>query len=65
MPATAAPQVRPPSAAAVLGPATGRWKYNGTISWWAVPPAPAWESACLSWSGSGQDMSYVPGAADQ
>ena len=20
-----------------LGPATGRWKYNGTISWWAVP----------------------------
>ena len=48
-----------------LGPATGRWKYNGMISWWAVPPAPDWESACLSWSGSGQDMSYVPGAADQ
>jgi hypothetical protein len=48
-----------------LGPATGRWKYNGTISWWAVPPAPSWESACLSWSGSGQDMSYVPGAAEQ
>jgi hypothetical protein len=48
-----------------LGPATGRWKYNGTISWWAAPPAPDWESACLSWSGSGQDMSYVPGAADQ
>jgi hypothetical protein len=45
-----------------LGPATGRWKYNGTISWWAVPPAPDWESGRLSWSDSGQDMSYVPGA---
>ena len=31
-----------------LGPATGRWKYNGTISWWAVPPAPDWESSRLS-----------------
>jgi hypothetical protein len=48
-----------------LGPATGRWKYNGTISWWAVAPAPDWESNRLSWSDSGQDMSYVPGAADQ
>ena len=47
-----------------LGPATGRWKYNGTISWWAVPPAPDWESSRLSWSDIGQDMSYVPGAAD-
>ena len=25
-----------------LGPATGRWEYNGTISWWAVPPTPDW-----------------------
>ena len=48
-----------------LGPATGRWKYNGTISWWAVPPTPDWESSRLSWSGIGRDMSYVPGAADQ
>ena len=23
-----------------LGPATGRWKYNSTISWWAVSPSP-------------------------
>lgn len=48
-----------------LGLATGRWKYNGTISWWTVAPAPDWESNRLSWSDSGQDMSYVPGAADQ
>ena len=48
-----------------LGPATGRWKYNGTISWWAVPPEPDWESTRLSWSETDQDMSYVPGAADQ
>jgi hypothetical protein len=30
------------------GPATGRWKYNGMISWWAAPPAPDWESALSS-----------------
>jgi hypothetical protein len=47
-----------------LGPATGRWKYNGTISWWAVPPAPDWESARLSWADSAQDMSYVPGSVE-
>jgi hypothetical protein len=29
------------------GPATGRWRYNNTISWWAVPPEPDWESARL------------------
>jgi len=45
-----------------LGPATGRWKYNSTISWWAVAPAPDWESSRLSWQDSGQDVSYVPGA---
>jgi hypothetical protein len=45
-----------------LGPATRRWRYNGTISWWAVPPEPDWESSRLSWSDSGQGMSYVPGA---
>jgi hypothetical protein len=46
-----------------LGRATGRWKYNGTISWWAVAPAPDWESSRQSWYDSGHDMSYVPGAA--
>ena len=46
-----------------LGSATGRWKYNSTISWWAVPPAPDWDSSRLSWFDSGLDMSYVPGAA--
>jgi hypothetical protein len=47
-----------------LGPATGRWKYNSTISWWAVPPEPDWESPRLSWSDSRQDMSYVPGETE-
>lgn len=47
-----------------LGPATGRWTYNGTISWWAVPPEPDWESSRLSWTDISQDISYVPGAAD-
>ena len=47
-----------------LGPATGRWKYNGSISWWAVPPEPDWESARLSWSDTGQAMSYVPGETE-
>jgi hypothetical protein len=46
-----------------LGPATGRWKYNGTISWWTVPPVPDWDLSRLSWFDSGMDMSYVPGAA--
>jgi hypothetical protein len=45
------------------GPATGRWSYNGTISWWTVPPAPDWESSRLSWEDSGYEVSYVPGAA--
>ena len=47
-----------------LGPATGLWKYNSTIFWWAVPPEPDWESARLSWSDSGHDMSYVPGETE-
>ena len=47
-----------------LGPATGRWKYNGSISWWAVPPEPGWESARLSWSDTGQAMTYVPGETE-
>jgi hypothetical protein len=36
---------------------------NVTVSWWAIPPVPDWESARLLWSDSGQDMSYVPGVA--
>ena len=46
-----------------LGPATGRWKYNSTISWWAASPAPDWDTSRLSWHDSRLDMSYVPGAA--
>ena len=42
------------------GPATGRWAYNGTISWWALPPRPDWESR-LSWEDSGLTVEYVPG----
>lgn len=45
------------------GPATGRWSYNGRISWWAVPPPPPKESR-LSWADLGRDMSYVPGRGD-
>jgi len=40
------------------GPATGRWGYNDTISWWAIPPEPDWTSR-LSWVDSGQSMEYV------
>jgi len=25
-----------------FGPATGYWSYNGTVSYWALPPAPDW-----------------------
>lgn len=42
------------------GPATGRWAYNGTISYWSLPPAPDWSSR-LSWADSGLTVSYVPG----
>ena len=47
-----------------LGPATGRWKYNGTISWWGGSARAGLESSRLSWTDISQDMSYVPGAAD-
>jgi hypothetical protein len=30
------------------GPATGYWSYNGKVSYWAVPPAPA-ESRTVTW----------------
>ncbi len=42
------------------GPATGRWSYNSSISWWTVPPAPPWEQR-TSWASTGLGMSYVPG----
>jgi len=45
-----------------FGPATGRWSYNESISWWTLPPAPAWSDR-LSWADSGRSMRYVPGAA--
>lgn len=45
-----------------LGPATGRWSYHEKISWWAVAPAPDWNSARLSWAQGGDSISYIPGA---
>jgi len=44
------------------GPATGHWHYNGTISWWSLPPEPDWNSSKLSWADTGCGMSYVPGS---
>ena len=29
------------------GPATGRWRYNASISWWSLSPAPAWGASAL------------------
>lgn len=43
-----------------LGPATGRWDYNGRIVWAALPPAPDWANR-LSWIDSGLTMEHVPG----
>jgi len=43
------------------GPATGRWKYNGVISWWSLPPEPDW-SPDVSWAQTGLTMDYVPGS---
>lgn len=45
------------------GPATGRWSYNGEISWWALAPEPAWE-ARTSWADLGRSMDYVPGSTE-
>ena len=42
------------------GPATGCWSYNGSISYWALPPAPDWLDR-QSWADSGQPLDYVPG----
>lgn len=45
------------------GPATGRWSYNSTISWWSLPPEPEW-SGRLSWEDSGLTVEYVPGQVE-
>lgn len=42
------------------GPATGRWSYNGKISWWALAPEPQW-SPETSWAETGLTMDHVPG----
>lgn len=42
------------------GPATGRWRYNSQISWWALPPEPDWKQR-ISWAELGRSMNYVPG----
>jgi len=46
-----------------FGPATGRWKYNHSISWWSLPPAPDWERR-RSWESTGLSMDYVPGSTE-
>lgn len=46
------------------GPATGRWSYNSTISWWALPPAPDW-STSMSWAALGCSVDYVPGQVEE
>jgi hypothetical protein len=43
-----------------IGPATGRWSYNGQIFWWALPPAPPWTER-VSWGELARSMNYVPG----
>lgn len=45
------------------GRATGRWSYNGTISYWSLPPAPDWAER-ISWEDSGLTVTYVPGQTE-
>jgi hypothetical protein len=45
------------------GYATGRWKYNHTISWWSLPPAPRMGASALVGDVS-HSMSYVPGSTE-
>lgn len=45
------------------GRATGRWVYNGTISYWSLPPAPDWADR-VSWQDSGLTVVYVPGQTE-
>ena len=42
------------------GPATGRWDYLPSVSWWSLPPAPEWD-ASVSWESRNKSMGYVPG----
>lgn len=46
------------------GPATGRWSYNGTISYWSLPPAPDWAKR-LAWADSGHEVDYLPGTVKE
>jgi hypothetical protein len=43
------------------GPATGRWRYNSRISWWALAPEPDWDTNRTSWEDRRTSMAYVPG----
>lgn len=45
------------------GTATGRWSYNGQISWWALEPEPNWDDR-TSWADLGLTTHYVPGSAE-
>lgn len=45
------------------GPATGRWAYNSTISWWSLPPAPPWSDEG-SWAALNCSVAYVPGQTE-
>jgi hypothetical protein len=45
------------------GPATGRWNYNHSISWWSLPPAPDWDHR-RSWESASPSMGYVPGSTE-
>lgn len=45
------------------GPATGRWKYNGQISWWALAPEPDW-ALRTSWEDLGLRTDHVPGSVE-
>jgi hypothetical protein len=40
------------------GAGTGRWDYNTTISYWAMPPGPSWEDR-LTWEDSGCTVDYL------
>lgn len=43
-----------------MGPATGLWTSNSTISWWSLPPEPEWDRR-LSFDDSKLTFEYVPG----
>jgi hypothetical protein len=45
------------------GQATGRWKYNHSISWWSLAPAPEWERR-RSWESVSPSIDYVPGSVE-